>query len=136
MQFKRIGCAAMIFVLIFFCLSGCRTEAKEITCTDVMAAYEKAGYEVFHHESNAEEDEWNCYVKAQVKDGENYIFFHFFDGEDKAEAYAEKREWNVLLWFYSLISSQPTWLNTKTYGNIEYEYDQNALVKPFHELIK
>ena len=136
MQFKSVVCTAMIFVLIFFCLSGCRAEVKKISCDDIIEAYEKAGYQVFHHDSTEEENKWNCYVTAQVKDGEDYIFFHFFDSESEAEDYADAQEWNVILWFYSLVSSQSTWINTKTYGNIEYEYEQNALLKPFRELIK
>ena len=136
MQFRSVVCMAMIFVLMFFCLSGCRAEVKEISCDDIIEAYEKAGYEVFHHDSTDEEDQWNCYITARVKDGEDYIFFHFFDSEGEAEAYANAQEWNLILWFYSLVSSQPTWINTKTYGNIEYEYGENALVEPFQELIK
>ena len=30
---------------------------------------------------------------------------------------------------------EPSWLNTKSYNNIEIEYDQNELYVPFESLI-
>ncbi len=135
MQHKRFVCIIVVLILIISCLSSCQTEEKDISCKDVAAAYEKAGYEVFHKDTSTEDYDWECYVKAQSKGSDDYIFFHFFSSEDGAKAYAETRQWNVILWLYSLVSSQPTWLTTETYGNIEYEYDNNALIKPFKELI-
>ena len=136
MHQRRITCMIMAFVLAISFLSGCRAEEKDISCADVVAAYEKAGYQVFHKDTATEDYDWECYVKAQPKDSDDYIFFYFFDSEDAAEEYANTRQWNAVLWLYSLVSFQPTWLTTKTYGNIEYEYDNSDLVKPFNDLIK
>ncbi len=133
---KKSACFLIAMLILLSSLSGCRAEKKDIAREDVAAAYEKAGYEVFHKDTTTEDYDWECYVKAQLKGSDEYIFFYFFDSEDAAEAYADTQQWNVVLWLYSLVSAQPTWLTTKTYGNIEYEYDNSELIKPFNELIK
>ena len=132
---KRI-CAVLALFVSLFCLTGCQAnEVTQLTCDQIIAAYEKAGYEIFHKDTAAEEYAWACYVKAEDKESGEYIFFHFFDSEDAAKAYADTQQWNVVLWLYSLISSQPTWITVKTYGNIEYEYGNSALIGPFQELL-
>ena len=132
---KRI-CIVLALIMFLSCLTGCQAnEVTQLTCDQIIAAYEKAGYEIFHKDTAAEEYAWACYVKAEDKESGEYIFFHFFDSEDAAKAYADTQQWNVVLWLYSLISSQPTWITVKTYGNIEYEYSNSALIGPFQELL-
>lgn len=131
---KRCFACILCAALLLSCF-GCSKQTKEITCADVIAAYEKAGYEVFHKDESYEEN-GVCYVRADDPKSDDYIYFEFFEDAESAEAYAESRQWNVVLWLFSVIYSDPTWLTTKTYGNIEYEYDNDELIRPFNELIK
>lgn len=132
---KRSAGVLLAVILMVILLCGCqRTTAVQVSCADVIAAYESAGYEVFHKDTAMEED-YVCYVKAEDEKTGDSIYFHFFDAAEEAEAYAEDRKWNVFVWFYTVALSEPTWLKTKTYGNIEYEYDNKALTQPFIELI-
>ncbi len=112
-------------------------EIKEITPEQVTLAYEEAGYEVWCSEENGDpaEGEKRYTVKATHENGD-YIFFHFFDSVENAEAYADTREYNVFVWLFSAIYGDPSWLNIETYGNIEIEYDNKDLYEPFEELIK
>lgn len=129
-------CFAMILcTALLLCCMGCNAQVKDITCDDVIAAYEKAGYEVFHKDSSYHEN-GVCYVRIDDPKSDDYIYFEFFKDAESAQSYAETRQWNVLLWLFSVIYSDPSWLTTKTYGNIEYEYDNSDLIKPFNELIK
>ena len=65
-----------------------------------------------------------------------YIFFYFFDTHEQANAYAKTREYNVLIWLFSAIYGDPSWLTTKVYNQIEIEYDQAYLYEPFEKLLQ
>ena len=133
---KKIIPLLLVFVCLFF--AGCNTTTKtdkSIACGDVIAAYEQAGYEVFHKEATAEDGEWVCYVKASNTATQEYIFFHFFETHEEAVAYSKEREYNVLIWLLSVLYGDPSWLTTKVYNNIEIEYDNSSLYEPFKELL-
>lgn len=127
--------ALLLGTVILLSCSGCQSEKKEISCREVVAAYETAGYEIFHKESDEELD-CVCYVRATAPKSGEYIFFHFFDSAEAAESYADERKWNLILWLYSLACREPTWLTTQTYNNIEIEYDNGDLYKPFQTLLE
>ena len=115
-------------------LCGCNKSEKTLSCEDVVAAYEKAGYQVFH--SEWENLDFSCSVQATDPKTGEYISFHFFENAEEAEAYADSRQYNVVIWLFSVIYGDPSWLTTKTYQNIEIEYDHSYLYKPFKDLIR
>lgn len=122
-------------LLLLSCLTGCRSDGtQEITCADIVTAYEEAGYDVLHGDTTTEDREYECYVKAEDKESGEYIFFHFFDSEEAAETYAKDHQWNAAIWLYSAACGKPTWLTVKTYGNVEYEYADSSLIQPFRAL--
>ncbi len=123
-------CACLLF-------SGCNTVKKTdkvITCEDVIAVYKEAGYEVFHKDTDGYG--WECYVCIDDSQSNDYIYFHFFESHEAAVEYSEERQYNVLIWLFSVIYGDPSWLTTKVYNQIEYEYDNAKLEKPFLELIE
>lgn len=111
------------------------TSDKEITCEDIVKVYEEAGYDIFHKETTDENYNWNCYLKCTAPDSDDYIFFYIFDTNEEAESYAKEREWNILLYFFSELFGDSSWLKTKSYNNIAIEYDQSELYVPFESLI-
>ena len=50
---------------------------------------------------------------------------------EEADNYADERDWNILLYFFSELFGDSLWLKTKSYNNIAIEYDQSELYKPF-----
>ncbi len=115
-------------------LSGCSAAVREVDCNEIAAAYEAAGYEVFHQDPSALGD-FECYMVAtDEKTGES-IYFHRFPTAVEAESYADARQYNVLLWGLSVLYGDPSWLHTTTYGVYEIEYDNDALYEPFADLI-
>ena len=135
-------CVSLLLALsLFLCFSSCRSETKTITCDQVIAAYEQAGYTVFHKEyadtdTDAGKRKGVCSVCVEVSDdADRNVYFEFFETPADAKAYAEDREWNVVLWFYSLVNMDPSWVYTKTYDVIEYEYTDQTVIHPFEELI-
>lgn len=125
--------ACVLFVSLASCKNG---EIKDITPEEVALAYEEAGYDVWHSEEDDDPIEGQIYTVRATHENGDYIFFHFFDSVENAEAYADTREYNVFVWLFSVIYGDSSWLNTETYGNIEIEYDNKDLYKPFKELIK
>ena len=132
---KRILGLLVVVATVLSCCSGCRQEKREIRCEEVIAAYEQAGYEVWHRDYPDREYGYLCEVTIEEEDGDS-IRFHFYETSEEAEAEAEQRQWNGLLWMFSVIYGEPTWLETEIYCNIEIEYDDDALYKPFKKLIR
>ncbi len=132
---KKITGILAVMLLVCSLFSGCQSKPEVApTCDELIAAYKAAGYHTFHVEEDGEMD-WNCYVKVWDEDEYDYVYFHFFDSPEAAQAYDAEREYNVLIYLFSVIYGDPSWLYTETYGNIEYEYCSKKLMEPFEELI-
>ena len=132
-----------IILLLSFALSliacGNSTEPKEITCEDIIKAYEDAGYYVTHGEHQDEsESSQLCYIKANLTEDSDsdYIYFITCFTEEQAEEAAETDKYNLAVWLYATVSGESRWLKTGTYGKIEYSYYNPKLIKPFNELVK
>ena len=132
-----------IILLLSFALSltacGNSAEPKEISCEDIIKAYEDAGYFVTHgdHKDEAESSQL-CYIKANLTEDSDsdYIYFITCFTEEQAEEAAETDKYNLAVWLYATVSGESRWLKTWTYGKIEYSYYNPKLIKPFNELIK
>ncbi len=134
---KKIVSLILVISVLLICLSSCvNAEVMPLTCEELIAAYEEAGYHTFHSEPADDGYEWNCYLKVWLDDEYDYAFFYFFDTEEVAEARAAERKYNILIYLFTVIYGDPTWLYTETYGCIEYEYSNSALIRPFQNLIK
>ncbi len=124
----------ILTILLLSSLASCSAESKSITCDEIIAAYEKAGYEVFHNEDG--DFDYDCYIKVESADGEDDIFFHHFATAEEAEKRGDEREYNILIWLFSVIYGDPMWVHTEVYGNYEIEYTDKTLYQPFKELTK
>ena len=132
-----------IILLLSFALSltacGNSTEPKEISCEDIIKAYEDAGYYVTHgeHKTQAEGSQL-CYIKASLTEDSDsdYIYFITCFTDEQAKEAAETDKYNLAVWLYAAVSGESRWLKTGTYGKIEYSYYNSKLIKPFNELIK
>ncbi len=129
---KRIMCI-LLCLSIVCAFSGCSGEQREVSCEEVTAAYEAAGYEVFHKHP-AEGYAYSCYIEVE-NEADERIFFHFFDTEQEAQSYANERQYNALIWVFSVIYGDPTWVHTTSYKNIEIEYADKSLYEIFDKLI-
>ena len=132
-----------IILLLSFALSltacGNRTEPKEISCEDIIKAYEEAGYYVTHgaHKDEAESSQL-CYIKANLTEDpdSDYIYFITCFTEEQAEEAHETDKYNLAIWLYATVSGESRWLKSGTYREIEYSYYNSEMIKPFKELIK
>ena len=132
----------LIVFLLSLCLSftACGEEApREISCEEIIAAYEDAGYYVVHGEHRDEADGAPlCYIKASLTEASDsdYIYFTTCFTEEQAKEARETDKYNIFVWFFGAIGGESRWLKTGTYGKIEYSYYNPKFIKPFNELIK
>ncbi len=124
----------LLILLCLLPLAACSAEPKEITCEDIIAAYEKEGYEVFHNEE--EGFDYDCYITVESKNGKDDIYIHRFSTAEEAAKRGEEREYHVLIWQFSVIYGDPMWVYTEVYDVYEIEYTDKALYKPFESLTK
>lgn len=133
---RRILSAVLIYAVVLAAFTACSTKPeKEVSCEDVISAYEEAGYVVEHIECSGKDYGYSCVVNITVEDYDSTASFKFYETDEEAQVEADKRQWNVILWLYTSALFQPKWLHTKSYRNIEIEYDDSDLYKPFRDLI-
>ena len=136
---KIISIILLLSFTLSFTACGNSSEPKEISCEEIIAAYEDAGYFVTHGEHKAEaESSQLCYIKASLTEDSDsdYIYFITCFTDEQAEEAAETDKYNLAVWLYAAVSGESRWLKTGTYGKIEYSYYNSKLIKPFNELIK
>lgn len=129
----------LLLTALLLSIAGCsgnQPQVQDIRGEDVYEAYKAAGYGVDMSNPPTDNDElYYCTVRATDLEGHS-IVFHFCNSAADAQALAEERQWNWAVWLVSVAMFEPTWLTTKTYGNIEIEYDNAALYRPFAKLIQ
>ncbi len=132
---------AILLAVCTLTFAGCnshRTSDVEITCADVITAYEEAGYSIFHCETQPDEKiDYNCYLEITRSDSDGEMYMHFFDTHEDAVAYLDEAPYATIgIGLFSLIWGQPTWVRFKTYNQISIEYDDAELYKPFQKLLR
>ena len=140
-QVKKILALCLTISLCLCYLASCdsSTATKEISCEDIIKAYEDAGYYVTHGEHKDEsESSQLCYIRVDLTEDtdSDYIYFTTYFTEEQAEEAAETDKYNLAVWLYATVSGESRWLKTGTYGKIEYSYYNPKLIKPFEDLIK
>ena len=136
---KKIILISLLLSLCFSAVACSKSETKEISCEDIISAYEDAGYYVTHGEHKDEsESSQLCYIKASLTEDpdSDYIYFIICFTEEQAKEAAKTDKYNLAVWLYATVSGESRWLKTGTYGKIEYSYYNSKLIKPFNELIK
>ncbi len=126
-------CVVIVGCILCLLLCGCSSVEREITCQEIIDAYEAAGYEVFHKEDSGYD--YDCYIYIEDPESGDCIYFHRFPTAVEAQSYAETRQYHVLIWVFSAIYGDPTWVHTTTYREFEIEYDNEDLYEPFAGLL-
>lgn len=135
---RKITPIILLLLFVLFLTSCGKTQTREISCEEIIAAYKQAGYYVTHgvHQDEADGSQL-CYIRADLSEESNsdYIYFINCFTEEQAADAAETDKYNLFIWFYATLCGEPRWLKTGTYGKIEYSYYNPELFEPFYELI-
>ena len=133
-----------IMLLISFALSfsACdKSESKEISCEEIIAAYEDAGYSVLYHGHENDENyhELGMYCCFEIRDPDNednYMYVNRYFTEEDAKTAADERQFNPILWLFFGIFGEWRWLHVGCYGDIEYETFNKKMIKPLENLMR
>ena len=137
--FKKILSIITIFVFSFMVTSCNKTEPKDLNCTEIIQAYEDAGYtNVFHKHSDEENDNQECYIiiyETEESDSD-LVEINIYSSIDAAKDAASKKKYNVVLWLLSSFMGETRWLESGYQGKVEYSSYNSKLLEPLKELFK
>ena len=132
---KMLLTILMSFNLLSLTSCNQTTTNIEISCFEIEKAYLEEGYYVFHREHSDEYD--SCYmIMKKNKDVEEAIYFNIYNTVEEAQKIQKEEKWNALLWLYGMLYGEVRWKKSKCYNNIQYDYFDASLVKPFKSLIE
>ncbi|MBR7116550.1 MAG: hypothetical protein IKC87_02455 [Clostridia bacterium] len=132
----------LLILSLALSLSACKApEPKDISCEEIIAAYEDAGYSVLYHghENDTVYNDLGQYCSFEIRDPDNednYMYVHrYFDVEDAKKASEEER-FNPILWLFFGIFGEWRWLHTGRYGDLTYSTFDRKMIEPLEELMK
>ncbi len=133
--------AFLVLVCFIFSFTACgKSELKEISCEEIIAAYEDAGYNTFHNHDDPVYYDLNqyCYIKVTDPDDpeNNYLYITRYFTEEDAEVAGEELEFHPVLWAFFGIFGERRWLHTGHYGDLTYETFDLKMIKPLKKLMK
>ena len=139
MTMKKI--ISIVLLLSFaLCITACgnSTEPKEISCEDIIKAYQDAGYFISYHSHSEDPEEYYCYIiiyenEDSTSDLMEITFYNTIEGAKEA---AENRRYNIAIWMFSAMYGEFRWLRTGCYGDMTYGTFDRKMIKPLRELIK
>ena len=137
---KRIV-SVLLLLSIAFSFSACTHIQKEVSCEDIIAAYENAGYTMGHHlhEDPVYLEEGICcsLLFEDPDDPEkNYIYIERHNTTNGAYQAAEESEYNLVLWFISLVHGEGRWLRSEQFGTLHCTTFEKKMLKPLQSIVE
>ena len=138
---KRVISILLLFSLTFSFFACTPHRSEEITCEDIIAAYENAGYTMEHHlhEDPVYLEEGIC-CSLMFQDPEdpdkNYIYIERHNTTNGAYQAAEESEYNLVLWFISLVHGEGRWLRSEQFGTLHSTTFERKMLKPLQSIVE
>ena len=131
----------VLFAVMLFSFSACsKPEFKELTCEEIIKAYEDAGYIVEYHLHKEDMTDSDVVCSISIKDSKNseynVLYIDRYKDEKTTTSYARDMKYNVVMWFVSSIYGESRWLKSEQYGVIHYHTYDGRMIKPLEELMK
>lgn len=138
MKIRRI--IALLLVLSFILsFTACgRSDPKEVTCDEIIEAYEDAGYFVSYHSHTDDSAEYYCYIIIYENDdsASDLAEITLYNTEEDAKDAADDIKYNIALWMFSAMHGEARWLESGRYGKVVYSSYNKSLLKPIKDLTK
>ena len=131
-----------IILLLSFALSltacGNSTEPKEISCEEIIAAYEDAGYFISYHSHSEDSEEYYCYIIIYENEDStsDLVEITLYNTAEGAKEAAENKRYNIAIWIVAAMYGEFRWLRTGCYRDMVYSTFNYKMLKPIKELIK
>ena len=137
---KKVVAFCLAAITVVLCLSGCgNSEFREISCDDIIAAYEEAGYTVSYHLHRDTDAETDVICNIQIVDPDNpernYLYIDRYADEATAQTAAEEGKYNIALWLIASLYGELRWLKSEQYGEIHYHSFSREMINLFEELL-
>jgi len=137
---KKIISIILLLSLCFSFTACVKSKPKEISCEEIIAAYEDAGYNVFHNHDDPVYYDLNQYCDLKVTDPDdpenNYLYITRYFTEEDAKAASKEERFNIILWLFFGVFGEWRWLHTGCYGDLTYSTFDPKMIKPLKELMK
>ena len=131
-----------IILLLSFALSltACdnNAEPKQISCEDIIKAYEEAGYFVFYHAHNDDLEEYYCYIIIYENENStsDLVEITRYNTTEGAKEVAENKQYNLAIWMVAAMYGEFRWLCTGCYGDMVYSTFDYKMLKPLKGLME
>jgi predicted small lipoprotein YifL len=131
----------LLLLLLALSLAACgNQDPKEISCEEIITAYENAGYTVEHHMHHDADTDADAVCNILIKDSKNperdYIYIDRYSNEEGAKSAAEETAYNPVLWFVFGVNGEWRWLKSEHYGDIHYHTYNSKMTKPLEKLME
>lgn len=127
------------FISLSFISCSNNAEQREISCEDIINAYQDAGYIVKYHNHRGENTEYDAICNIQIEDSnnpeKNYLYIDRYANADEAENAAKENKYNIVTWFIFALHGEWRWLKSESYGEFHYHTFNNKIVKPLEDLM-
>jgi hypothetical protein len=138
---KKIISMLLLLSLCFSFTACGESEEREISCEEIIEAYEDAGYTVLYHGHEQDEvyNDLGQYCAFEIRDPDdedNYMYVHRYFNEDDAKAASEEGKFNLVLWLFFGIFGERRWLHVECYGDMVYETFDYKMLRPMRRLTR
>ena len=138
---KKIISIILLFSLVFSITACGKSEPKEISCEEIIAAYKDAGYSVLYHghENDTAYNDLGIYCSFEIRDPnneDNYMYVDRYFTEEEAQAANKEQQFNPILWLFFGIFGEWRWLHTGCYGDLTYSTFDKKMIEPLKELME
>ena len=132
---------SLLLLAILNLVSCCYSEPQEVSCEEILDAYESAGYTVsYHNHGDPVHYEFNecCNIKIEdpIDPERNYIYITRYPTVEDAEAMVKEQQFNPVLWFVFGIYGEWRWLKNGNYGDVYYSTFDSKMIEPLKSLMK
>lgn len=130
-----------MFILLFSLFSCTEVEPRDISCEEIIAAYEDAGYTLRSHghmDPTYTADNIECSLSFGAGMDREYsvVFINKYFTEEDAKAADEKNSYNIVLWIIFSVYGETRWLYSECYGDIHYSSLDRSMMIPMEKLTK
>lgn len=139
MNIKRIIAPALLLAIALSLVACGKSEGREISCEDIIKAYEEAGYTVAHHihRDDAESD-IKCKILIEDPDSpkRNYLYIDRYSTAEGAKEADKGNTYNPAIWIIAALHGEWRWLKSEHYNDIHYSSYNKEIIKPLKQLIR
>ncbi len=139
---KKIIALLLFFAFVISFTACDNPTPKELSCEDIIKAYENSGYNnVFHLHSDGDNqisggEECYLIIHENERDDSDLVEIKIFYTEADAKEAADFDRYHVVKWMIAVVLGEGRWLKSGQYGKIEYSSYSREMLKPLKELMK